>query len=174
MSAQYPWYVRVMKQPPHDTSPGLSRSGLLLGAAGAVGVAALTALPGTAAAATSPVRTTLRNTTKFSVTTHPDYNRKHFDRAKAMAVVSNPATGKTMTLRVDDLVPLRHSVDAKVGSAEWSGGFTSLLTRTKGTPLDTGTYPTTVNGRTFPLTIVRVGERTYQVSVDRRKPLKGA
>jgi hypothetical protein len=77
-------------------------------------------------------------------------------------------------LKRDDLVPLGHAVDAKVGSAEWSGGFTSLLTRTKGAPLDTGTYPTTINGRTFPLTIVRVGEHTYQVSVDRRKPLKGA
>jgi hypothetical protein len=174
MSAQYAWYVRVMEYTPNDTSPGLSRSGLLLGAAGAVGVAALTALPGTAAAATGPVRTTLRNTTKFSITTHPDYNRKHFDRAKAIAVVRNPATGKTMTLRVDDLVPLRSAVGAKVGSAEWSGGFTSLLTRTKGTPLDTGTYPTTINGRTFPLTIVRIGDNSYQVSVDRRKPAKGA
>ena len=163
-----------MEPTPNTPSPGLSRTGLLLGAAGVVGTAALAALPGTAAAATSPVRTTLRNTTKFSVTTHPDYNRKHFDRAKAIAVVSNPATGKTMTLRVDDLVPLRHAVDAKVGSAEWRGGFTSLLTRTKGTPLDTGTYPTTINGRIFPLTIVRIGEHSYQVSVDRRKPLKGA
>ncbi len=163
-----------METPPHNTSPGLSRSGLLLGAAGAVGVTALTALPGTAAAAISPVRTTLQNTTKFSITAHPDYHRKHFDRAKAIAVVRNPVTGKTMTLRVDDHVPLRHAADAKVGSAEWSGGFTSLLTRTKGTPLDTGTYPTTINGRTFPLTIVRVGENTYQVSVDRRKPSKGA
>jgi hypothetical protein len=163
-----------MEPTPNDTSPGLSRSGLLTGAAGAVGIAALAALPGTAAAAATPVRTTLRNTTKFSITEHPNYNRKHFDRAKAIAVVSNPATGKTMTLRVDDLVPLRHAADAKVGSAAWSGGFTSLLTRTKGTPLDTGTYPTTINGRTFPLTIVRVGEHTYQVSVDRRTPLKGA
>ena len=68
MSAHYTWYVRAMEPTPNDTSPGLSRSGLLLGAAGAVGVAALTALPGTAAAAASPVRTTLRNTTKFSIT----------------------------------------------------------------------------------------------------------
>ena len=167
-------YGRPMDPTPHDISPGLSRGGLLLGAAGVVGPAALAALPGTAAATTDTARTTLRNTTTFSVTAHPHYNRRHFDRAKATAVVRNPATGKTMTLRVDDLVPLRHAVDAKVGSAEWSGGFTSLLTRTKGTPLDTGTYPTTINGRTFPLTIVRVGEHTYQVSVDRRKPLKGA
>ena len=28
--------------------------------------------------------------------------------------------------------------------------------------------------RAFPLTIVRIGEHSYQVSVDRRKPLKGA
>lgn len=163
-----------MESNPLNANPGLSRSGLLLGAAGIVGTAALAALPDTAAAANGTVRTTLRNTTKFSITAHPDYNRKHFDRAKAMAVVRNPTTGKTMTLRVDDLVPLRHATDAKAGSAEWSGGFTSLLTRTKGTPLDTGTYPTTINGRTFPLTIVRVGEQTYQVSVDRRKPSKGA
>ena len=87
ISVEWKCYVRVMKPAPDDTNPGLSRSGLLLGAAGAVGAAALAALPGTAEAATGPVRTTLRNTTKFSVTTHPHYNRRHFDRAKAIAKV---------------------------------------------------------------------------------------
>lgn len=174
MLAQHAWYVRRMEPTPNDTSQGLSRSGLLLGAAGAVGAAAIAALPSTAAAATGPVRTKLIDSTRFSTTEHPHYHRRHFDRAKAIAVVTNPATGKSMTLRVDDLVPLPHAVDARAGSAEWSGGFTSLLTRTKGSPLDTGTYPTTINGRTFPLTIVRVGENSYQVSVDRRTPLKGA
>lgn len=163
-----------MEPTPNEPSRSLSRSGLLLGAAGAVGAAALAGLPATAGAATGPVRTSLRDTTRFSITEHANYNRRHFDRTKAIAVVRNPATGKSMTLRVDDLVPLPHAADAKAGSAEWSGSFTSLLTRTKGAPLDTGTYPTTINGRTFPLTIVRIGEHTYQVSVDRRKPLKGA
>ena len=118
--------------------------------------------------------TTLQSTTPFTITDHHHYHRRHFDRAKAIAVVSNPATGKTLTLRVDDLVPLPHAADAKSGSVEWSAGFTSLLTRVKGTPLDTGTYPTTINGRTFPLTIIRVGENTYQVTVDRRVHKKGA
>lgn len=173
MVVQHAWYVRRMKTTPNDTSGGLSRTGLLLGAAGAVGAAALAALPASAAS-TAPTRTSLENATSFSVTEHHDYHRRHFDRAKAIAVVSNPATGKTLTLRVDDLVPLAHAAGAKAGSAAWSGGFTSLLTRVKGAPLDTGTYPTTINGRTFPLTIIRVGVNTYQVSVDRRVPVKGA
>ncbi len=161
-----------MEPTPHDPPAGVSRSGLLLGAAGVVGAAALAALPSSAAAATDPARTKLRNPTRFTTTAHPNYHRRHFDRAAAIAVVRNPATGRTMTLRVDDLVALPHTADAAHGSAEWSGGFTSLLTRTKGVALDTGTYPTTINGRTFPLTIVRVGENTYQVSVDRRTPAK--
>lgn len=174
MTAQHAWYVRRMEPTPNDTSPGLSRTGLLLGAAGAVGAAALAALPASAAASTAPARTALHNPTQFTVTGHHHYHRRHFDRAKAIALVSNPDTGKTLTLRVDDLVPLPHAADAKSGTVEWGAGFTSLLTRVKGVPLDTGTYPTTINGRTFPLTIIRVGENTYQVTVDRRVPKKGA
>jgi len=52
MTAQHAWYVRRMEPTPNDTSPGLSRTGLLLGAAGAVGAAALAALPASAAAST--------------------------------------------------------------------------------------------------------------------------
>ena len=133
----------------------------------------LASLPATATAASAPARISFRPVTTY-VSAHPDYNRRHFDKAKAIAVVHNSTSGKTMTLRVDDLISLRHNADAKRGSAEWSGGFSALLTRTKGHPLETGTYPTTINGRTFPLSIVRVGKNTYQVGVDRRTLKKGA
>ena len=161
-----------MTDNPLDTTPGVSRAGLILGAAGIAGAAALAALPGTAAAAATPARTIHRQLIELTTTSHPDYHRRHFDRAKATAVVRT-SPNKTMTLRVDDLVALPHTATAKHGSAEWSAGFSALLTRTKGTPVDTGTYPTTINGRTFPLTIIRVGENTYQVGVDRRIPKNG-
>lgn len=132
----------------------------------------LASLPATAAAASAPARVKFRSVAT-TVTAHPDYNRRHFDQANAIAVVHNPTSGRTMTLRVDDLISFPHNADAKRGSAEWSGGFSALLTRTKGHPLETGTYATMINGRTFPLSIVRVGENTYQVGVDRRTLKKG-
>lgn len=167
---------------------GISRSGLILGAAGVVGAAALAGLPGTADAfgsggnggnggAGSSIggagRTRFRDV-EFTIKPHPAYNRRHFDRANAIAVVHNPVDGTSMTLQVEDLVALRHTAEAKAGSDAWSAGFSSLLSLQKGTALPSGTYPTTINGRTFPLTIARVGERTYQVTVDRRTPKKGA
>ncbi len=145
----------------------LSRSGLILGAAGLAGAAALGSLPATAAAA--PARTAHRPV-GHTITRHPSYNRVHFDRARAIAEVTDPTTGTAMTLRVDDVVALEHTADAAPRSVEWSAGFSALLVRTKGEALASGTYPTTINGRTFPLTINRVGNRTYQVIVDRRTP----
>lgn len=151
---------------------GLSRSGLILGAAALAGAGVMASLPATAAAVNAPARTQFRPV-ELTVTEHPNYNRRHFDRARAIAVVSNPVTGKTMTLRVEDVIAHSHNADAKTGSTEWSAGFSALLTRTKGHPLNSGTYPTTINGRTFPLSIVRVGEHTYHVGVDRRTPKQG-
>ncbi|MGI9187888.1 MAG: hypothetical protein ACR2J9_10315 [Gaiellales bacterium] len=157
----------------HDPTTTISRSGLILGAAGLVGATALAGLPGSAAAAVSqPTHELLHAPTELRPhAAHGAYNRRHFDRANAAVVMRSGE--REMHLRVEDLVSLPHAEGAAHGSDAWAGAFSVLLRRTGGAQLDSGTFATTVNGRTFPLHISRVGPNAYQAIFNRFSP-KGA
>ncbi len=170
-----------------NAPPSLSRSGLILGAAGLAGVGVLAAIPGLAGAQDDPdccaaadasadnqLVTHLQHAEADLVckNTHRHYTRTNFDRAHAV-VVLHDAAGQSMTVRVDDVSALRHADGAARGSKDWAGGFSVLMTRTKGAKLGHGTFTATTNGTKFPLTISLVYDDVYQAIIDRFMP-KGA
>ena len=162
------WYHRRMdKKQIESTRSGISRSGLILGAAGLAGASALAALPGIATAA--PRNTSRRLHPEMQVAVkqhHPHYTRQNFERARSTVVLKD-GDGKSMTLRVDDVATLRLAGGATKGSKDWAGGFSVLMTRTKGAKLGNGTFAATANGKTFPLTVSLVGLNTYQAIINR-------
>lgn len=160
-----------MESQDHPHQDGISRSGMLLGAAGLVGATALAALPGIAhgAPAKVPFPLVLHGEPDVAVERHhPHYHRSNFDRANATVVLSGG--GRSMTCRVVDVQPLRHAEGAARGSRDWGGGFSVLLKRTKGDKLGHGTFTARADGKSFPLTISEVAPDVYQVIVNRFTP----
>ncbi|MGA0123032.1 MAG: hypothetical protein ACO3KD_08545 [Gaiellales bacterium] len=152
----------------------VSRSGVLLGAAGLAGAAALAALPGTARGqavmgGAGGLSGVLHAEPDVAVKRrHPHYDRSTFDRANATVTLKGDAG--TMRCRVVDVQPLRHAEGARRGSRDWGGGFSILLQRTKGPKLGHGTFTATANGKRFPLTISEVAPDVYQVIINRFTP----
>lgn len=156
----------------HDTTSGISRSGLILGAAGLVGATALAGLPGSAAAASARADGRLHPTPDLRPhSAHPAYHRSHFDRANA--TITMRSGEKAMELRVEHIAALPHAEGEAPGSDAWAGAFSVLLRRTGGAQLGSGTFRTTTNGRTFPLHVARIGPNAYQAIFNRFSP-KGA
>lgn len=156
----------------HRPTSGISRSGLILGAASLVGATALAGLPGAAIAAPNPPHGFLHAPPELRPhAAHGAYHRRHFDRANATVVMRSGE--QEMRLRVEDIAALPHAEGETRGSDAWAGAFSVLLRRTGGAQLGSGTFTTTVNGRTFPLHISRVGPNAYQAIFNRFSP-KGA
>jgi len=152
--------------------PVVSRGGVILGAAGLAGAAALAALPGSAAAAPTPPPgpRLLHAEPDVAVKAHhPHYHRANFERANAVVTLANGE--QSMTCRVVDVQHLRHAEGARRGSKDWAGGFSILMQRTKGAKLGHGTFTATANGKRFPLTISEVGPDVYQAIVNRFTPV---
>jgi len=160
---------------PTDTSPDqpvISRGGVILGAAGLAGAAALAAVPGAARAASDPpaVPGLLHAEPDVAVQRHhPHYHRSNFDRANAIVTLANGE--QSMAWRVVDVQHLRHAEGARRGSKDWAGGFSILLQRTKGAKLGHGVFTATANGKTFPLAISEVAPDVYQAIVNRFTPV---
>lgn len=152
-------------------APTVSRSGVILGAAGLAGAAALAALPGVASA--EPTGATgsplLHAEPDVAVKRHhPHYHRSNFDRAQSTVVLADGTS--SMTCRVVDVQPLRHAEGAARGSKNWGGGFSVLMQRTKGAKLGHGTFTATANGKSFPLLISEVAPDVYQAIINRFTP----
>lgn len=159
-----------------DTTPtpneGISRSGLILGAAGIAGVSALAALPGIAHGApdASTASGPLHGEADVAVKRHhPHYHRANFERANAIVTLSNGS--ESMTCRVVHVDHLRHADGASRGSKDWAGGFSVLMQRTKGAKLGHGTFTATANGKRFPLLVSEVSPNVYQAIVNRFTPV---
>lgn len=155
---------------PDHEGGGVSRAGLLLGAAGLAGAGALAALPHAASAAptTGPRRLLHTGRPLAPRRKHPHYNRANFDRAKAVVTLSDGT--REMTARVEDVAPLREAEGARRGSAAWAGGFSVLLQRTRGARLPGGTYTARANGKRFQLHVSEIGPGVYQAIINRFTP----
>lgn len=161
--------METTETPDHEGG-GVSRAGLLLGAAGLAGAGALAALPGAAQAAPArgPSQPLHAGRPLQALRKHPHYNRANFERANAVVTLSDGT--REMTARVEHVAPLREAEGERRGSAAWAGGFSVLLKRTKGARLPGGTYTAAANGKRFSLHVSEIGPGVYQAIINRFTP----
>lgn len=145
------------------TGATTSRRAFLTGAAGAAIGAGLLGAAGAASAApaasTADAPPWLRSPHPKphpARAPHQHYQRGNFENTKGAKVVVTTHDGERVTLTISAIEPLGVSYGAKSGSPLWHNAFTVSMTGPKGTNLPQGTYPVSVNGKTFDLFVVPV------------------
>lgn len=141
--------------------PQASRRQFLAGAAGALaGAGVLGAMGGasTAAAAaprarvsSDPVHPPLHPARK----PHPHYQRGNFENTKGARVRITLPSGP-VTVTIADIEALDLVRGEKAGSHHWHNAFRVTMTGEKGLRIPQGTYPVTVNGKSFDLFVVPI------------------
>lgn len=138
-----------------------SRRQFLTGAAGAVvgagmlgamgAASSASAAPGGRTTSSDPVHPALHAAKK----PHPHYRRGNFEDAQGARMRITLPSGP-VTVTIADVEPLDVVRHAKPGSHHWHNAFRVTMKGEKGLRIPQGTYPVTVNGRSFDLFVVPI------------------
>lgn len=120
----------------------------VLGAMGATSTAGAAAKPRTSSDPTHPA---LHPTKK----PHPHYQRGNFENAKGGRMRITLPSGPVM-VTIADIEALDVVRGEKAGSHHWHNAFRVIMTGEKGLRIPQGTYPVTVNGKSFDLFVVPI------------------
>lgn len=137
-----------------------SRRQFLAGAAGAVVGAGVLGAMGATSAASAAVRPRTSSDAVHpalhpSRKPHPHYQRGNFENAAGARMRITLPSGP-VNVTIADIEPLDVVRDAKAGSHHWHNAFRVTMTGEKGLNIPQGTYPVTVNGKSFNLFVVPI------------------
>ena len=158
-----------------DAAQQPSRRQFLTGAAGAVvGAGVLGAMGATSAAAAAGRPRTSSAAVHPPVhppkKPHPHYQRGNFENAKGGRMRITLPSGP-VNVTIADIEPLDVVRDAKTGSNNWHNAFRVTMTGEKGLNIPQGTYPVSVNGKSFNLFVVPImttsGTPRYEAIIHR-------
>ena len=143
-----------------DTPRSASRRQFLTGAAVAVvGAGVLGAMGGASASAAPQARTSssdpLHPAPHAPRKPHPHYQRGNFENAAGARMRITLPDGP-VTVTIADIEALDVVRDAKPGSHHWHNAFRVTMKGEKGLRIPQGTYPVSVNGKSFHLFVVPI------------------